>query len=468
MFSVKDSSRSSQPDVAEGAHQLVLRELRPTLRAIPTHPRYPLRITHTRELSDTRSTATASHPFISNFAYARRTCNAYQSHSGAGYQFREPATARVLPAMSEVLLGTCGWSYAEWDRILYPQKQGKLKQYASIFRTAEIDSTFYRLPEAGTVLGWTRQTPPDFKFSTKLPQTITHKKALDVARGIEADINQFLETMKPLTDVGKLTCVLVQLPPFLRFNAERFESFLTILPDKPAFAVEFRHTSWLNGETLKLLEKYRVAYTIVDEPLLPPEVHVTSDLAYVRWHGRGDRPWFNYKYSEDQLTEWVPKVQEAAGKAGKVLGYFNNHFHGYAPENCLQIMEMLGVVTPHGSAALRRVRLRAREREVAADSEILEAARSISERDLSLREDTRRCLAAYVGATTVDVDLEQHTIIHRCPIWAKSISEKKFCPHVARVFMIVDPARARSILSLLRSTLDDWKFESKLTVELPK
>jgi len=77
-------------------------------------------------------------------------------------------------------------------------------------------------------------------------------------------------------------------------------------------------------------------------------------------------------------------------------------------------------------------------------------------------------LAAYVGATTVDVDVEQHTIIHRCPIWAKSISEKKFCPHVARVFMIVDPDRARSILSLLKSALEDWKFESKLTVELPK
>jgi len=394
--------------------------------------------------------------------------------------------------MAEVLLGTCGWSYAEWEGILYPQKQGKLKQYASIFPTAEIDSTFYRFPEAGMVLGWARQTPPDFKFSAKLPQTITHKKALDVARGIVTDVNQFLETMKPLTDAGKLVCVLVQLPPFLRFNAERFESFLSILPERPSFAVEFRHSSWLNSEPLKLLEKYRVAYTIVDEPLLPPEVHVTSDLAYVRWHGRGDRPWFNYKYSEEQLTEWVPKVREAAGRAGKVLGYFNNHFHGYAPENCLQIMEMLGLVTPHGTAALRMVRLRGREREIAAepkgleawtgpvveksvenlllnfaDPEILDAARSIPERDLSLREDSRRQLAAYVGDTTVDIDLEQQTIIHRCPVWARSISEKRFCPHVAGVFLMVDQERARSLLSLIQSSLGNWKFESKLAVEFP-
>ena len=77
-------------------------------------------------------------------------------------------------------------------------------------------------------------------------------------------------------------------------------------------------------------------------------------------------------------------------------------------------------------------------------------------------------MAAYVGDTTVDVDFEQQTIIHRCPIWAKSISEKKFCPHVARVFMITDHARARSVLSVIRSSLDDWNFESKLTVEFPR
>lgn len=193
------------------------------------------------------------------------------------------------------------------------------------------------------------------------------------------------------------------------------------------------------------------------------------------------------------MEEWVPRVREVTGKAKRTLGYFDNHFHGYAPENTLQMMQMLGVVTPHGDAALSRVRLRGREREIAAEPkgleawtapiiekgvenlllnfaalEILDAARSIPESDLSLGEDSGRHLAAYVGATTVDVDLEQQTIIHRCPIWAESISEKKFCPHVVRVFMIIDPARARSILSLLRSTLDEWKFESKLTVELPK
>jgi uncharacterized protein YecE (DUF72 family) len=394
--------------------------------------------------------------------------------------------------MAEILLGTCGWSYAEWEGVLYPQKQTKLKQYSSIFPTTEIDSTFYSLPKQEIVLGWARHTPSNFIFSAKLPQTITHKKALDVARGIEADLNQFIETMNPLIDARKLACVLVQLPPFLRFNAERFESFLSILPDTPRFAVEFRHDSWLNDETLKMLEKYQVTYTIVDEPLLPPDIHVTSDLAYIRWHGRGERPWFNYKYSQEQLAEWIPRVQETASKAQKVLGYFNNHFHGYAPENCLQTMQMLGIVTPHGDAALRRVSfyrthgrapdeagtletwtgpVRAKEIEDLlvkfGDAEMLERARVIPDDDLSLREDSKRRLAAYVADTTVDIDFEERTIVHRCPAWSVSVSEKRFCPHLVKLFLSINHEKSSKILSLVQSTLDSWKFESRLAVEFP-
>ena len=89
------------------------------------------------------------------------------------------------------------------------------------------------------------------------------------------------------------------------------------------------------------------------------------------------------------------------------------------------------------------------------------------ERDLSLREDSKRSLVAYLGDTTVDMDLEQQTIIHRCPIWDRSVTEKRFCPHVARVFLIIDPERARNLLSLIHSSLGNWKFESKLAVEFP-
>jgi uncharacterized protein YecE (DUF72 family) len=394
----------------------------------------------------------------------------------------------VKEVLSEILLGTCGWSYAEWEGIFYPQNQAKLKQYASIFSTVEIDSTFYALPKEQNVLGWTRYTPPNFAFSAKLPQTITHRKALDVSKGIEVDIRQFLEIMKPLSDAGKLACILAQLPPFLKSDPGRLESFLSILPRSPNFAVEFRHKSWLNNETFRLLEKYQHTYTIVDEPLLSPEVHVTSNIAYIRWHGRGSKPWFNYKYSEEELQEWVPKVEEASGKASKVLGYFNNHFHGYAPENCLQMLQIMGILTPHGNAALRRLSLSRTKASVEAetleawtahvgetrleqqilgltDAHTLDAGKSLPDKDFSLREDSRLRLAAYVGDTTVDIDVEQRTIVHRCPLWSES--RKKFCPHIVKVFLSVNPARANAILTDIHSNTDVWKFKSRLAVEFP-
>ena len=98
-------------------------------------------------------------------------------------------------------------------------------------------------------------------------------------------------------------------------------------------------------ETWNLLKEYEVAYTNVDEPLLPPEIHLTTDFAYFRWHGHGNNPWFNYRYAKDELKHWIPKLKRIAKKVKKVYGYFNNHFHGYAVENCLQVLEMLGLIT---------------------------------------------------------------------------------------------------------------------------
>src|SRR5207245_2626851 len=91
------------------------------------------------------------------------------------------------------------------------------------------------------------------------------------------------------------------------------------------------------------------------EPLLPPYLHVTSAMAYLRWHGHGTDPWYNYRYSEEEITSWVPRVQQVASQAETVYGFFNNHFHGYAPENCLQILRMLGVQTQEQARAMQRI-----------------------------------------------------------------------------------------------------------------
>ena len=259
--------------------------------------------------------------------------------------------------MDNVFLGTSGWSYKEWIGPFYSKgDKSMLRAYGKVFKTTEINTTFYRYPTKEMVMGWARYSPSDFVFSAKLPKLITHKKKLDLEAGVEEDLQKFCETMRILLLDGKLACLLIQLPPKYEYDIDHLESFFKILPLDFKFAVEFRNLSWMRNETWDLLKKYEVAYTIVDEPLLPPEIHITSSIAYFRWHGKGKSPWFNYRYSKEELEPWIPKVKTTSNKAKKVYGYFNNHFHGHAPENCLQVLEMLGMLKPTQQETVERVK----------------------------------------------------------------------------------------------------------------
>jgi len=259
--------------------------------------------------------------------------------------------------LDNVLLGTSGWSYREWIGPFYGRKEkSMLRAYGRVFATAEINTTFYRYPTKKMVMGWARYSPSDFVFSAKLPKLITHEKKLDLGAGVEEDLEKFCDIMRVLLLNGKLGCLLIQLPPRYEYDIAHLESFLKILPAGFKFAVEFRNLSWLRNETWDLLRKYKVAYTIVDEPLLPPEIHITSSIAYFRWHGKGEKPWFNYRYSKEELDPWIPRVEATSKKVKKVYGYFNNHFHGYAPENCLQVLEMLGMLETRQQEAMERVK----------------------------------------------------------------------------------------------------------------
>jgi uncharacterized protein YecE (DUF72 family) len=263
---------------------------------------------------------------------------------------------------SNIFLGTSGWSYKEWEGNFYQKKshETKLRAYSRVFKTAEIDSTFYRNPSKGTVMGWLKYSPSDFVFTAKLPKTITHDNMLGLKKAVKADLDVFLDLMRPLQLGGKLACLLIQLPPKYSYNPENLEAFFQMLDLRFRYAVEFRNLTWLmpSTETFKLLEKYQVAYTVVDEPLLPPEVHLTADFAYFRWHGHGENIWFDYRFSKEELEPWVPKLQETAQKVKKIYGYFNNHYHGYAPENCLQLLERLGLLSEEQQKAKAKTAIR--------------------------------------------------------------------------------------------------------------
>lgn len=260
--------------------------------------------------------------------------------------------------MAETRLGTSGWSYKEWVKVFYPTNETKkLTYYAGIFNTVEIDSTFYAYPAQGTVYGWEKNTPEGFVFSAKIPKLITHDKRLDLEKGVMADLFRFLDSMKPLIKAGKLGPVLLQLPPSFSYDKDydRLRSFIEAAPKDILLAAEFRHLSWLKGQVNELLRKHNIANVIVDEPLLPPDVNITADFSVVRWHGRGTRPWYNYRYGDAELDAWKPKVDEISKKTKKVYGYFNNHFHGFAVENALKMLEKVGGASPQHEEVLKKV-----------------------------------------------------------------------------------------------------------------
>jgi uncharacterized protein YecE (DUF72 family) len=263
-----------------------------------------------------------------------------------------------------LLLGTCGWSYQEWVGLFYPSNRAaKLPFYAKIFETVEVDSSFYRMPSRAMVKGWARATGPSFKFSLKVPKTITHDRRLI---GAERELAAFLDVIKPLEDAGKLGCLLVQLPPSFTFEERHcLESFLRLLPPDIHFAVELRHESWNRDETWELLREYNVANTVTDSPIevLSKPVITSSTHAFVRWHGRGKPTWYDYTYAREELEPWLEKLAGIGQKVPVTYAYFNNHYRSSAPINALQLLDMAGTMT--GAQAYLNDKIERRTRKAA-------------------------------------------------------------------------------------------------------
>ena len=381
--------------------------------------------------------------------------------------------------MSTILLGTSGWSYKEWIGPFYDDEKRMFSYYAKFFNTVEINSTFYRYPSRSTIYGLSRAAPPNFIFSAKLPRLITHKKKLDLAEDIRSDLMRFLELLEPLYVSGRLGCILIQLPPSFKYmdGYERLEGFLDIIPDGYEFAVEFRDSSWMREDTWRMLRKYGVAYCVVDEPSFPSEVHITADFAYFRWHGRNSRVWYNYRYSEKELSEWVPKLEETGKKVKKIYGYFNNHFHGYAIENCIELMQMLKIAEPKHEEAKRKIieynlyggslsaGLSRTEREVwqlllkLTDLNRIKRGRSIGDKELTIEESSEDRVKMRVKEYTVEFLLGERILRHDCDDWRKGLEEKRLCKHVVKAILSMKPERARNILEDIIKNRRFWRFQ---------
>ena len=390
----------------------------------------------------------------------------------------------MVNTMNNILLGTSGWSYREWIGPFYKKREkSMLKAHSKVFKTVEIDSTFYAYPSKGTVMGWVKYSPEDHVFSAKLPKVITHEKLLNLKEGVEEDLNRFCDLIRPISLNGKLGSLLIQLPPKYSFDPDHLEKFFQILPAEFKFAVEFRHLSWMRKDTWRLLKEYGVAYTIVDEPLLPPEVQVTADFAYFRWHGHGARPWFNYRYSVEELKPWVPKVYNVATKVKKIFGYFNNHFHGYAVENCLQVLEMMDILTTEQAVAktnvegffkkkttMKKPTLEAfmEPKKMAFEDLIndfidkprLKRAQDIKDEELIIKEVSDDQVKALIRDYHIVVDLGNHVILHDCADWSKVLLSKTFCKHIGKLLLSLNRQKASNILKQICANKEAWHFKA--------
>jgi uncharacterized protein YecE (DUF72 family) len=382
-------------------------------------------------------------------------------------------------------LGTSGWYYNEWVGPFYEKKKGMLSQYTKVFNTTEVNSTFYRYPSSRMVKGWYNTAPPGFLYALKLPKVITHEKWLELVRGVEENTWQFLELIRPLAE--KTGPLLIQLRPKFNFDEHvgALENYLEILPHNYEWAIEFRHISWMRPETYKILERNEIAYTIVDEPLLPPEIHVTADFAYIRWHGHGTQPWYNYEYSTEELGAWIPKLEHTKNVAKKVYGYFNNHFTANAVKNAVEMLSMLGSSTNEQEAVLKRIidfRQKVQQKAVLQPLETfithedelsvadritrfttksrLARAEKIDEKDLNITLISKDRIEARLRGYYINVDVNGRTIRHDCDDWRKGRDQMRICKHVAKMFLKLPTRLSERVLDEMWKQKDSWRFES--------
>jgi uncharacterized protein YecE (DUF72 family) len=184
--------------------------------------------------------------------------------------------------MANIYAGTSGWAYASWKPSFYPAKLSSAKflpYYAGRLNSVELNYTFRRMPTAKLLAGWIAATPASFKFAVKAHQNITHIKRL---RDAAPWTSQFISSLAPLAEAGKLGPVLFQLPPFLKCDVPRLADFLAALPRSTRAAFEFRHASWFCDEVFGVLRNANAALCQAEsDSLETPDVQ-TADFVYFR------------------------------------------------------------------------------------------------------------------------------------------------------------------------------------------
>jgi uncharacterized protein YecE (DUF72 family) len=262
--------------------------------------------------------------------------------------------------MPRYYIGTAGWSYEDWQGVIYPTKRGRgfhpLPFLARYINIIEINSTFYRPAPVSLADSWLKKVEAfsEFLFSVKVYQVFTHQRK-DFS---QKDADDFKLGIEPLRTRDRLAALLLQFPwSFVNSpaNVAYLEQLFRLFSGFPQ-AIEVRHASWSTREFRELLSSHKVSYCNIDQPLfnnsIAPSAIVTNpEFSYVRLHGRNFRDWFredagrddryNYLYSSDELEDWIQRIKDLGTKSSRVYVITNNHYRGQALANALQIKNMI-------------------------------------------------------------------------------------------------------------------------------
>ncbi|MEX1181900.1 MAG: DUF72 domain-containing protein [Gemmatimonadota bacterium] len=240
-----------------------------------------------------------------------------------------------------IFVGISGWTYAGWRGPFYPDDvpHSRELEFASRqFNAIEINGTFYSLQRPHNFADWRDRTPDDFCFAVKGSQFITHMKQLrDAERPLA---NFFASGVLRLEE--KLGPILWQFSDRMRYDRERFERFLELLPKsersasrlarrhdarvtgRSSFhtssdrrirhAFEVRNPTFFNDDFLGLLRAHEAALVFSDAAAdWPYAEDVTADFVYLRLHGAEEL--YASGYTTPALGDWADRVR--AWSAGR-------------------------------------------------------------------------------------------------------------------------------------------------------
>ena len=231
-------------------------------------------------------------------------------------KLRTPVKRPTQKAAGGAYVGCSGWAYPSWKPGFYPASVSSkkfLEHYATRLNSVEVNYTFRSLPSRATVDGWLAQTGDGFRFSFKAPQRITHIRRL---KECGPALAEFAEAIGPVAEAGRMGLVLVQLAPNMKADTERLEAFLAdAKPLGLRLAFEFRHASWFDAATYRLLEAHTAALCVAESDELETPDVATAPFACYRLR--------KSEYTKARLRE-IAELLTRRAECGEVFAYFKH------------------------------------------------------------------------------------------------------------------------------------------------